>query len=215
MITFKAWRHIFAICAAMVLPAGCAGSQTATNAATLAPAAVKRASTSVPPCAGQHTTRKYGELTARLKRTGGSLCIPAFAGFGGSMQYPRVDRSAKLTIRTSSENLYYEPELGDSGAPMVYINLHFHRGTHFGKKVQADGGLTSAAILPGDSYTAYGIVGVGHLVLRFPPCYSVATEGQYGGVFPNLGNLFSDTTITGAGYGVIEIYSGEQVSQAC
>jgi hypothetical protein len=214
-MTFTAWRYNFSICAAMLLLAGCGGAQTATSRAPLAPAALKPASSSVPSCNGQHTTGKYGELTARLKRTGGSLCIPAFAGFGGSLQYPRVDRSAKLTIRTSSENLYYEPLLGDSGAPMVYINLHFHRGTHFGKKVQSNGGLTSAAIVPGDSYTAYGIVGVGHLVLRFAPCYSVATQGSYGGVFPNLGNLFTDTTITGAGYGVIEIYSGEQVSQAC
>jgi hypothetical protein len=174
-----------------------------------------RPATTVPLCDGQHTTRKYGELTARLKRTGGSLCIPAFAGFGGSMQYPRVDRSAKLTIRTSAENLYDEPLLGDSGAPMVYINLRFHRGTHFGKKAQSSGGLTSEAIVPGDSYTAYGIVGVGHLILRFPPCYGVATQGSYGGIFPNLGNLFAATTITGAGYGVIEIYSGAQVSQAC
>ena len=214
-MTFSPWRHIFGICAAIVLLAGCGGSRIATNGTTLAPNAFKSAPLSVPSCDGQHTTGKYGELTARLKRTGGSLCIPAFAGFGGSMQYPRVDRSGKLTIRTSSENLYDEPELGDSGAPMVYVNLHFHRGTHFGKKVQSDAGLTSAAIVAGDSYTAYGIVGVGHLILRFPPCYSVATQGPYGGIFPNLGNLFSETTVTGAGYGVIEIYSGEQVSQAC
>jgi hypothetical protein len=214
-MTFTSQRYILSICTALVLLAGCGGSRIATNGAALAPNAARPAATSVPSCGGQHTTGKYGEVTARLKRTGGSLCIPAFAGFGGSMRYPRVDRSAKLTIRTSLENLYYEPELGDSGAPMVYVNLHFHRGTHFGKKVQSNAGLTSAAIVPGDNYTAYGIVGVGHLILRFPPCYSVATEGPYGGVFPNLGNLFSDTTITGAGYGVIEIYSGEQVSQAC
>jgi hypothetical protein len=215
MMTLDPWRNYFSICAAMVLLAGCGGSQITANGATVAPAALKPASTSVPSCDGQHTTGKYGELTARLKRTGGSLCIPAFGGFGGSVQYPRVDRSAKLTIRTSLENLYDEPLLGDSGAPMVYVNLHFHRGTHFGKKVQSNGGLTSAAIVPGDSYTAYGIVGVGHLILRFPPCYSVAVNGPDGGVFPNLGNLFSETTITGAGYGVIEIYAGEQVSQAC
>jgi hypothetical protein len=65
------------------------------------------------------------------------------------------------------------------------------------------------------TYTAYGIVAVGHLVLMFPPCYTVATQGPYGGVLPNLGNLFVNTTITGAGYGVIEIYSGAQVSQEC
>jgi hypothetical protein len=214
-MTFTSRRYISRVCAALVLLAGCDGSRTATNGATLAPDAVRPAATSVPSCVGQRTTSKYGELTARLKRTGGSLCIPAYGGFGGSMQYPRVDRSAKLTIRTSLEDLYDEPQLGNSGAPMVYINLHFHRGTHFGNRVQSNAGLTSAAIVPGDSYTAYGIVGVGHLILRFPPCYSVAVSGPDGGIFPNLGNLFNEITITGAGYGVIEIYSGEQVSQTC
>jgi hypothetical protein len=195
-MTFTSRRYISRVCAALVLLAGCDGSRTATNGATVAPDAVRPAATSVPSCVGQRTTSKYGELTARLKRTGGSLCIPAYGGFGGS-------------------NLYDEPQLGNSGAPMVYINLHFHRGTHFGNRVQSNAGLTSAAIVPGDSYTAYGIVGVGHLILRFPPCYSVAVSGPDGGIFPNLGNLFNEITITGAGYGVIEIYSGEQVSQTC
>ena len=49
----------------------------------------------------------------------------------------------------------------------------------------------------------------------FPPCYTVATQGPYGGVLSNIGDLFSDTTITGAGFGVIEIYPGAQVSQEC
>jgi hypothetical protein len=58
--------------------------------------------------------------------------------------------------------------------------------------------------------------GVGTLWLDYvdlaSPCYTVATQGPYGGVLSNLGNLFADTTVTGAGYGVIEIYSAEQVS---
>jgi hypothetical protein len=117
-------------------------------------------------------------------------------------------------MRTSIENIYNEPQLGN-GTSIVYLNLHFHAGTHFDSNVKSKGGLTSAAIYPGDKYTAYGIVAVGHLELMFPPCYSVATQGPYGGVLPNLGGLVSNTTVTGAGYGVIEIYSGQQVSQEC
>ena len=49
----------------------------------------------------------------------------------------------------------------------------------------------------------------------FPPCYTIATQGPYGAVLSDLGELFAGTTITGAGYGVIEIYSGEQVTQQC
>jgi hypothetical protein len=201
-------------CAIIVTLAACSGSEIATSGTTPAVAKFAQVASTIPPCNGQHTNKRYGSITVRLKPAGGSLCIPAFAGFGGSIEYPRVQHSAKLTVRTSSKNLYDEPELG-AGTSIVYLNLHFHAGEHFGKNVQSQGGLTSEAIVAGYPYTAYGIVGVGHLILYFPPCYSVATQGSYGGVFPNLGNLVSETTVTGAGYGVIEIYSGQQVSQEC
>jgi hypothetical protein len=210
----RAWLYILGICAPILSLAACSGSQAAGSDTTPAVAPLARVATTIPSCEGQRSNKRYGSLTAILKPVGGSLCIPAFAAFGGSIEYPRVQHSAKLTIRTSTENLYDEPQLG-TGTSIVYINLHFHSGEHFGKKVQSSAGLTSQSIVSGDTYTAYGIVGVGHLVLYFPPCYSVATQGSYGGVFPNLGNLVSETTVTGAGYGVIEIYSGKQVSQEC
>jgi hypothetical protein len=120
----------------------------------------------------------------------------------------------KLVLRSSTANIYDEPLLG-SGAPIFYLNLHFFAGTHFGTKIKPKGGLTGASIEAGQPYTAFGVVAVGHLVLMFPPCYTVATQGPYGGILPGLGRLFSDTTITGAGYGVIEIYPGMQTSQEC
>jgi hypothetical protein len=214
MIGFVIGRLTLGIGTAAILLAGCGGSHTAMSGAVPAPASLTRAVATVPVCEGQHTTKRFGSLTTRLRVGGGSFCVPAFGGFGGSMQYPAVQHSVKLTVRTSSENLYDEPQLG-TGTSIVYLNLHFHAGTHFGTNLKAKGGLTSESIAPGDAYTAYGIVGVGHLILMFPPCYAIATKGPYGGVLPNLGQLFSNTTITGAGYGVIEIYSGEQVSQEC
>jgi hypothetical protein len=194
--------------------AGCSGVPSATSGAVSPQGAFSPATGGPPSCKGQRTTKQYGGITAKLKTKGGSFCVPAFGGFGGAIQYPNVERSVKLTMRTSTQNIYYEPQLGN-GTSIVYLNLHFHAGTHFGSNVKAKGGLTSPAIYTGDVYTAYGIVAVGHLVLMFPPCYSVATQGPYGGVLPNLGGLVSNTTITGAGYGVIEIYSGQQVSQEC
>jgi hypothetical protein len=201
----------FAACAftAMVLTACGQPSGTMPATATFAPAV-----TGPPACTGQRTKKKYGDISVTLKTKGGSFCIPAFGGFGGSMQYPGVQRSVKLTIRTSTQDIYDEPQLG-TGTSLVYLNLHFHAGAHFGSNLKSKGGLTSKTINAGATYTAYGIVAVGHLVLMFPPCYTVATQGPYGGVLPNLGNLFINTTITGAGYGVIEIYSGAQVSQEC
>ena len=203
---------------AIAVLGGCAGSQPlfgAPAAPSLAggPSYAERRG-APPACAGQRTTKRFGSLRVRLKATGGAFCIPAFGGFGGSMAYPGVERAAALTIRTSTQNIYDEPQLG-SGTSIVYVNLHFHAGVHFGSNLRHNGGLTSQTITPGEPYTAYGIVAVGHLDLMFPPCVAVATQGPYGGVLPNIGTLFRNATVTGAGYGVIEIYAGAQVSQAC
>jgi hypothetical protein len=214
MISFHLRRKASGVAVVAVILAGCGGPQATTSSTVPAPATRARAVTGPPTCKGQRTTKNYGNSTVKLKTKGGSFCIPAFAGFGGSMQYPGVERTVKLTIRTSAQNIYDEPQLG-TGTSIVYLNLHFRAGTHFGSNLKSKGGLTSQTIYPGGMYTAYGIVTVGHLALMFPPCYTVATQGPYGGILPNLGNLFSDTTITGAGYGVIEVYSGEQVSQEC
>jgi hypothetical protein len=202
-------QHLAAFAAAALLTACGQPSGTMPAPVTFAPAVTRP-----PACIGQHTKSKYGGISVRLKTKAGAFCIPAFGGFGGSMQYPGVQRSVKLTIRTSTEDIYDEPQLG-TGTSLVYLNLHFHAGSHFGSNLKSKGGLTSKMINASATYTAYGIVAVGHLVLMFPPCYTVATQGPYGGVLPNLGNLFVNTTITGAGYGVIEIYSGAQVSQEC
>ncbi len=174
-----------------------------------------RAETAPPQCKNQRTRAKYAQIKVKLKTKAGSFCVPEFHGFGGTMDYPGVERSVELVLRSSTQNIYDEPPLGYSGAPIFYLNLHFLAGTHFGTKLKSEGGFTGATIQAGDSYTAFGIVAVGHLVMRFPPCYAVATQGPYGGVLPGLGQLFSDTTITGAGYGVVEIYPGMQVSQEC
>ena len=183
------------------------------NTAPLPAAFAMRAATP-PQCEGQRTAKKYAQLKVKLKKRGGAFCIPEFGGFGGTMGYPGVERVVALVLRSSTENIYDNPLLG-SGSPIFYLNLHFLAGTHFGTTLPSTGGLTAEQIQTGQPYTAFGIVTVGHLALMFPPCYAIATQGPYGGVLSNLGELFAGTTITGAGYGAIEIYSGEQVTQQC
>jgi hypothetical protein len=173
-----------------------------------------RPQTSPPACRGQHTTAKYAGKSFMLSTAGGHFCIPSFGGYGGSVQYPAVNRSIELTVHTSIANIYGEPDLG-SGSPLVYVNLHFHEGTEFGTAYAQKGGLTSASLQAGQPYTAFGIVAVGHLDRMFTPCYAIATSGKYGGVFPDLGELLSGVTITGDGFGVIEIYAGQQTSTSC
>jgi hypothetical protein len=200
----------------LALVAACAmASCGQRDGAALPPATTARAATAPPPCKDQRTKAKYAQIKVKLKTRSDSFCVPEFGGFGGTIEYPGVKRSVKLVLRSSMENIYDEPLLGSSGTPIFYLNLHFLAGTEFRTKLKSTGGLTSATIQAGQTYTAFGIVAVGHLVRMFPPCYAVATQGPYGGILPGIGQLFSDATITGAGYGVIEIYSGMQVSQGC
>jgi hypothetical protein len=206
------WRlagSAFAVAALLATGHAEASVQVRSQAASYA-----RTASGPPACARQRTMMTYGGHSQGLNVRGGSFCIPAFGGFGGSLEYPGVERAVELSVRTTTEDIYNEPLLG-TGTPIVYLNLHFHAGTHFGPHLRARGGLTSAAIQAGQAYTAYGIFAVGHLSLMFPPCYAVATQGAYGGVLANIGDLFTNAPITGAGFGVIEIYPGTQVSQPC
>ena len=205
-------RYVVLALAAACAMTGC-GQRDGT---ALPPATTAQAATTAPPqCTHQRTKAKYAQIKVRLSSRGGSFCIPEFGGFGGTMQYPGAHPSVKLVLRSSTENIYDEPLLGSSGAPIFYLNLHFLAGTEFRTKLKSTGGLTSATIVAGQTYTAFGIVAFGHLVEMLPPCYAVATQGPYGGILPGIGQLFSDVTIVSAGYGVIEIYSGMQVSQGC
>jgi hypothetical protein len=199
----------------LALAASCAMASCGQRyGAALPPAATAQAAVAPPQCKDQRTRPKYAQTRVKLKTRGGSFCIPEFHGFGGTMQYPGVGRSVELVLRSSTQDIYDEPLLG-SGTPIFYLNLHFLAGTQFHTKVKSSGGLTSAKITAGQIYSAFGIVAVGHLVRMLTPCYAVATQGPYGGILPGLGQLFSDATITGAGFGVIEIYPGMQVSQEC
>jgi hypothetical protein len=203
--------------AGLALAAACAMTGCGQRDGTALPAATTaHAATTAPPqCKDQRTKAKYAQIKVRLNTRGGSFCIPEFGGFGGTMQYPGDHPAVKLVLRSSTENIYDEPLLGSSGTPIFYLNLHFLAGTDFRTKLKATGGLTSTTIQSGQTYSAFGIVAVGHLVEMLPPCYAVATQGPYGGILPGIGQVFSDRTITGAGYGVIEIYPGMQVSQGC
>jgi hypothetical protein len=208
--------------AVTALLAGCgqAGGNVAVTPGTTTASAVQsfpaaHAPAGNPPrCQGQRSRKHYAQTVTKLKQLGGTICVAEFRGFGGTLEYPTVERSIKLTNRTTVADIYNQPEMG-SGAPLLYLNLHFAANTRFGAGVRSQGGLESRKFVAGQSYTAFGQVAVGHLVFMFTPCYSVATSGAYGGLLPNVGALFDNATITGNGFGVIEIYPGAQVSQQC
>jgi hypothetical protein len=167
-----------------------------------------------PPCKGQKTTKNYSSLTVTLSTRGGSLCIPEYGGFGGSVRYPDANPSVKLQLISSTKNYNHLPELGQ-GTAIFYLQLALSGATQFASHVQAGGGLTAKEIIPGMPYSAYGQATISGFTLKFGPCYSVATKGKYGGVIGAIGTLLKGVTIPVAANGIIELYSGKQTGTKC
>lgn len=167
-----------------------------------------------PQCKGQQTEQYYATVTAKLKTKGGAFCIPEFGGYGGKVQYPSVTPSVRLTLTSSTTNYNNLPELG-SGTAIFYLQLAISGATSFGSNTKAGGGLTSASIVAGDDYTAFGEAIVFGYHYKFKPCYAVATQGKHGGVIGGLGSLLKDVDVPTSGSGFIEIYSGQQTSTQC
>jgi hypothetical protein len=165
-------------------------------------------------CKGQQDQQYYATLSVTLSTAGGSVCIPTFGGFGGSVKYPSVNPSVKLTLTSSTTNYDNMPQLG-SGTPIFYLQLAISGGTTFGSHVKKGGGLTSKQITPGQIYTVFGQAVVYGFKYNFPPCYAVATKGKYGGVIGGIGTLLEGQQVPFAASGVIEVYSGQQASQQC
>lgn len=205
-----------ALCAfpAFVL-AACASHAAAPLPPSLAAPAVVGVPDSGPPeCRGQKDSKNYASLTVTLSTKGGSFCIPAYGGFGGSVRYPGANPSVRLNLISSTKNYDHLPELG-RGTAIFYLQLALSGGTSFGPKARAGGGLTAEEIVPGKHYTAYGQATISGFTIKFGPCYSVATQGKYGGVIGGIGTLIEGQSIPVAVSAVIEIYPGKQTRTKC
>jgi hypothetical protein len=178
-------RFLFAL-AIIALVTGCGRpSDTATLPRAIALPAVSGLPATTPlQCVHQHGTKKYAQLDVTLKTHESEFCVPAFHGYGGTIDYPAVERSAKLVLRSALTNLYDDPLLGTSGTPMFYLNLHFRSGASFGTQFGSTDGLTGSEIVAGQSYTAYGIVTVGHLALMLVPRTGLQRKAPTEAFFP-------------------------------
>ncbi len=213
-----ALRNRLRICAWAIAPAllaACAG-HGALPSNSLAPAGSTMVQPlRVPPnCKGQKTTSQYASVTETLSTSGGSLCIPAFGGFGGKVKYPGANPSVQLGLTSSTTNYDNMPELGQ-GTAIFYIQLALSAGTTFSSKVHAGGGLASQSLVVGQPYTAYGQAIVLGIKVNFGPCYMIATKSKYGGAIGGLGSLLKGQNVPYKASGVIEVYSGQQSSTQC
>lgn len=165
------------------------------------------------PCKGQKTTKTFAQLKETLSPKGGKLCIPAFDGFGGTLQYPAANPSVSLTLTSSTKNKKL-PKLG-KGTPIFYLQLALSGATSFGTNLPAGGGLTGKKLTPGTTYTAFGQASAYGITISFKPCYITAVKGPFGGVIGGLGTLLKGLNAPVPAKGFIEIYPGKQASGKC
>jgi hypothetical protein len=166
-----------------------------------------------PACAGQKKTKTYALDKEPMSPGHGALCIPAFGGFGGTLKYPAVKRQVETFVISSTTNYAGYPLLGN-GTPIFYLQLVLARKTAFGAKIAAGGGLASAEIQPGETYTAFPEELVAGFWQAFEQCYAAATKGKYGGTIAGIGSLLAGRTFDGTSI-YIEIYPGRQGGRPC
>ena len=201
--------------AALVALAACSGTVPAPAPhqfwykANAAPLAVPKA------CTGQKTTAKFALLATTLQSAGGTACIPAIAGFGGTVLYPTVSPSISLRMTSSATNYNGRLPLLAKGNAVFYLQLATSAGVTFGASVPSGGGLTGAALVPGKPYTAFGKASIQGFSVGLTPCYATATKGKYGGVVAGFGRLLAGQQVPAAASGIIEIYAGKRATAPC
>ena len=193
-----------------------------------------------PKCAREKVTRKYGALTVKLSTSGGSVCVPAFGRFSGSIEYPPFQESNKsaleggpakssvtLKLITSTTNYNHQlPPIGygyDPRAsldhaqvkPIFYLQLAISSAVVFGTSLRAGGGLVGKKLRPDQIYTAVAEVSIAGEATPITPCWVKAKKSKHGGIVGGLGTLLKGQTFPAGSTGLIELYSGEHASGKC
>ena len=197
---------------------GCGSSPTdrLVSADTSAQTSSEAATETRPPkCKGQVIIAHHAEVTEHVPREGAALCVPSFLGFGGDLGFPAVQpapQPVKLIVNV--------PQLGILPGMLLanqrpIFNLEWLPSEQFTfGKTAPPGGISGARMVPGKTYTGYGVIGFKGGSKKVGPCYSVATRGKYGGVFNNLGTLMEKQ---GGSFIVwdLMIFEGKEARRRC
>ncbi len=164
-----------------------------------------------PKCKGQVIIAHHAEVTEHIPREGEALCVPSFRGFGGDLGFPGVHPApepVKLIVTV--------PQLGMLLANHRPIfNLEWLPAAQFTfGKTAPPGGISGARMIPGNTYTGYGVIDFKGGSKKVGPCYSVATRGKYGGVFNNLGALMEKQSGSFIVWDLM-IYDGKEANRRC
>jgi hypothetical protein len=163
---------------------------------------------SPPVCKGQKTTKDYASLTSTLSTKGGTLCFPAFSGFGGSSGYSAANPSVNVTLISSTTNYNHKlPGLG-KGTPLFYLQLEFPQATKFAGKA-ANAYFQSDKFISGKTYSKFDRLVVNGMP-RYRSCYGVASNGKFA-----EGPGLRDGAVPAKTTGLYEVYAGKQSDVVC
>jgi hypothetical protein len=214
-------RALIAILGATLALTACGGGSNAPLPSAMTQSAPMAKASGPAPCPGQSTTSLYASTpAAALQSKVGALCIPAFGGFGGTMEYPPAKPSITATLTASTTNYNQQlPTLGKKGKPIYYLEVQTSGNTVFGFSLRANGGLTSAKLVAGKPYTLYGegiSGGIVHFITNFTPCVATAKSGKDGGVIPAFGRLLVRQKLANGALTIyFEVYKGKLTAQPC
>jgi hypothetical protein len=196
--------------------AACGGSQVLTGT-TGAPSSVT-ALDSAPPCKGQKNTKEYASIGAKaLSTKGGTLCVPSFGGWGGTMDYPGPTSQASMAL-ISSTTAYNPGAFPPPGSvnPIFYIQFKMNSyGVVFSSKLPAAGGLSSKSLTVGKFYTAQGASDVGSLWDVLGECSTKAFATGRGPTILGIGFVLENVHMGEASSGVISILPGKLATSRC
>ena len=88
-----------------------------------------------PKCKKQQTASDHATVKETFSTKGGSLCLPAFAGLGGSLTYPPANPSVGVTLTDSTTNYNGKLPSLHTGNPIFYLQLAIAGATSFGSEI--------------------------------------------------------------------------------
>ncbi len=212
---------------AIGLLAGCAGQSTLAplpanleSTATLTRLGADAPDVSPPAnCKRQKSTKEYAEVAKEaLKHNGGSLCVPAFKGWGGALQYPQQYGSYAYAVKLVSSTTAYKGSLlppAGSKTPIFYLQIGFNSFPGFYPTLPKGAPLVSSRLKPKKRYTVelfeyfYGLGWSGE-----GSCYQVAKPSKNGGSLAGAGTVFEKLTFLEHN-GAIEIFEGALAPTRC
>jgi hypothetical protein len=175
--------------------------------------------TAPPKCKSQKDTKYYAAVASQTIKevTGSSLCVPAFGGWGGSLQFPGTYNASYTVGLTSSTTAYKGGTFPPAGStkPIFYLQILFTGFPGFYQSLPKGGPLESTHLTAGKPYTivlseyfyALGWSKVGS-------CYQTAKKSKNGNGLAEIGSLFEKTTFLEQ-KGIFEVFKGELVSNQC